>query len=74
MNNTWLLSFVFWPLLLTVCALAVLLGMWWILQGTGIVMTGFKAHHITWAYRGLGLVVFGIVVAWLSQRMRQSRR
>ncbi|HEY4943014.1 MAG TPA: hypothetical protein VII56_16415 [Rhizomicrobium sp.] len=68
MNNAWLLTSFFRPLLLTVCALAVLLGVWWILQGTGAVTTGFKAHHMTWAWRGMGLVAGGLLMAFLSRR------
>jgi hypothetical protein len=49
--------------------LSLLLGIWWILQGTGVAPVGFMANHMSWAYRGMGLVVFGIVIAWLSRRL-----
>ena len=56
-------------LLMIVGVLAVLLGVWWICQGTGLVPIGFMANHMTWAYRGMGLVVFGIVAAYGSRRI-----
>src|ERR1700681_1887074 len=54
-------------LLLTIGVLATLLGVWWICQGTGLVPIGFMANHMTWAYRGMGLVAGGIVIAILSR-------
>ena len=48
--------------------LMVLLGVWWILQGTGIVPVGFMANQMPWAYRGIGLAVVGGGVIFLSRR------
>jgi len=56
-------------LLLAVGILAVLLGAWWICQGTGLVPVGFMANQMQWAYRGIGLVVGGIIVAVISRRI-----
>jgi hypothetical protein len=56
-------------LLITIGVLAVLLGVWWILQGTGIVPVGFKAHHMQWAWRGIGLAAGGAFVVMLSRRL-----
>ncbi len=56
-------------LLLAVGVLAVLLGVWWIFQGTGLVPVGFMANNMQWAYRGAVLVVFGAVAAYFSRRM-----
>ncbi len=55
--------------LLVVGLLAALLGVWWICQGTGLVPVGFMANHMTWAYRGMGLVVFGALLTWGSRRV-----
>ena len=49
--------------------IAIVLGVWWILQGTGIAPIGFMANHIEWAYRGIGLIVVGFVVVTLSRRL-----
>lgn len=57
------------PLLLIVGVSAMLLGVLWILQGTGTMPVGFMAHHMQWAYRGIGLVVGGAVMAWVSRRL-----
>ena len=48
--------------------LALLLGIWWILQGTGLAPVGFMANQMPWAYRGMGLVVRGAVLLFLSRR------
>ncbi len=37
-----------------------LVGLFWILQGTGIVPLGFMAHQLQWAIIGLVLGVVGI--------------
>ena len=55
--------------LLAVGILMLLLGVWWILQGTGVVPVGFMAHHMQWAYRGMGLVAGGIILAVLARRI-----
>jgi len=49
--------------------LAMVLGLWWVLQGTGIAPIGFMANHIEWAYRGCGLAVVGFVLLALSRRL-----
>jgi len=49
--------------------LAILLGGWWVLQGTGIVPVGFMARHMEWAYRGVGLAVIGAAAVFFSRRM-----
>jgi hypothetical protein len=69
MNNAWLLPFVVRPLLLVAGLAAVLLGVWWILEGTGIEQIGFKANQMMWAYRGAGLVTGGLFLAYLSRRV-----
>ena len=40
--------------------LAMLLGTFWVLQGTGIVPMGFMANDITWAYRGAALFLIAL--------------
>ncbi len=46
-----------------------LLGIWWILQGTGIVPLGFMANQLQWAIIGLvsGIVGVGLLV-YLNRR------
>ena len=56
-------------LLLTIGVLAMLLGVWWILQGTGIVPIGFMANQMTWAWRGIALAAGGLIVAIISRRI-----
>lgn len=51
---------------------ALLLGFWWILQGTGLAPVGFMANQMPWAYRGIGLVVTGAVLL-LFARQNRSR-
>ncbi len=51
--------------------LALLLGIWWILQGTGLAPVGFMANQMPWAYRGIGLVVIGAVLLLFSTVRRQ---
>jgi len=46
----------------------VLLGLWWILQGTGLAPVGFMANQMPWAYRGLGLIIVGAALIFLSRR------
>jgi uncharacterized membrane protein YidH (DUF202 family) len=55
--------------LLIVGVLAIALGAWWICQGTGLVPIGFMANHMQWAYRGIGLVVGGLVLAVIARRV-----
>jgi hypothetical protein len=54
---------------LVIGLLAILLGGWWVLQGTGIVPVGFMARHMEWAYRGVGLAVVGVTAVFISRRM-----
>ena len=56
-------------LLRIVGTIAMVLGVWWILQGTGIAPIGFMANHIEWAYRGIGLIVVGFILVTLSRRL-----
>ncbi len=55
--------------LLALGVLLALLGVWWICQGTGLVPVGFMANHMTWAYRGMGLVVGGLLIVVVSRRI-----
>jgi hypothetical protein len=48
--------------------LAMALGVWWILQGTGIVPVGFMANNMDWTYRGIALVVVGLIAFVFSRR------
>lgn len=54
----------------TIGILALLLGLWWILQGTGLAPVGFMANQMPWAYRGLGLVVTGAVLLRFARQKR----
>jgi len=56
-------------IVLVIGLLAILLGGWWVLQGTGIVPVGFMARHMEWAYRGVGLAVVGVIAVFFSRRM-----
>jgi hypothetical protein len=56
-------------LILTLVSLAAIaLGVWWILQGTGIVPVGFMANNMDWAYRGAGLAAVGLVAFVFARR------
>lgn len=57
-------------ILLVVGVLAVLLGGWWILQGTGAAPVGVMANQMPWAYRGAALVVVGVVLVLFARRRR----
>ncbi|MES1993449.1 MAG: hypothetical protein V4457_07645 [Pseudomonadota bacterium] len=48
--------------------LAMLLGFWWILQGTGLAPVGFMANQMPWAYRGVALVILGGVAFFVTRR------
>ncbi len=48
--------------------LAMLLGVWWILQGTGLAPVGFMANQMPWAYRGVALVILGGMVLFFTRR------
>ena len=54
---------------LCIGALIFLLGIWWTLQGTGLVAVGFMAGHMQWAWRGLALIGLGIVLAVFARRL-----
>ncbi len=46
-----------------------LLGLFWILQGIGVVPVGFMAHQIQWAIIGLVLAIVGIgLVLFVNRR------
>ena len=49
--------------------LAIILGLWWIAQGTGLAPIGFMAKHMEWAYRGMGLVGVGAIVFFIGRRL-----
>jgi hypothetical protein len=55
--------------LMVVGVLAIILGVWWICQGTGLVPIGFMANHMQWAYRGAVLVVVGVGLGVLARRI-----
>jgi hypothetical protein len=56
-------------LILTIVSLlAMALGVWWILQGTGVVPIGFMANNMDWAYRGAGLAAIGLVAFVFARR------
>ena len=58
--------------LLVVGALATLMGVVWIGQGTGVFpypAESFMIDQMPWAYRGIGLAVAGLVVVWVSRRV-----
>ncbi len=59
----------FRSLLLVIGVLSVVLGLWWVAQGTGLVPIGFMAHHMQWAYRGAVLAVVGVVLMVVSRRI-----
>jgi hypothetical protein len=51
--------------------LALLMGLLWIGQGTGIVLwpqSSFMISQIQWAYYGAALAVVGLVLIWRSRR------
>ena len=58
--------------LLVVGALATLMGVVWIGQGTGVFpypAESFMIDQMPWAYRGIGLALAGLVVMWVSRRV-----
>ncbi len=48
--------------LVSVGILAMLLGTFWVLQGTGVVPLGLMANDIDWAYRGAALFVVALLI------------
>jgi hypothetical protein len=58
-------------LLLILGILAVLMGLLWVGQGTGLVMwpaESFMLAERAWAVRGALLAAVGLVLVWLSRR------
>jgi hypothetical protein len=54
-------------LLTTLGILALLIGLLWIGQGTGIVawpQSSFMISQIQWAYYGAALAVVGLILVW----------
>ena len=49
--------------------LTMVLGLWWVLQGTGIAPIGFMANHMEWAWRGGIVFAVGAIAFLLSRRM-----
>jgi len=41
---------------------AMLLGTFWVTQGTGVLPIGFMANDIAWAYRGAALFLLALFV------------
>jgi hypothetical protein len=59
-------------LLLGVGAVALLMGVVWIGQGTGVFpypASSFMIDQMPWAYRGIGLALAGLVVIVVSRRI-----
>jgi hypothetical protein len=54
--------------------LLALMGIFFILQGTGIVPVGFMANHIQYAYEGIVVVVVGAGLVWLANRSSSKPR
>jgi uncharacterized membrane protein len=51
--------------------LALLIGLLWIGQGTGIVawpQSSFMISQIQWAYYGAALAVVGVILIWRGRR------
>ena len=58
-------------LLLTLGILALLIGLLWIGQGTGIIawpQSSFMISQIQWAYYGAALAVVGLILIWRGKR------
>jgi hypothetical protein len=58
-------------LLLILGILAILMGLLWVGQGTGLVMwpaESFMLAERAWAVRGALLAAVGLVLVWLSRR------
>jgi uncharacterized integral membrane protein len=53
-------------------ALLILVGTWWILQGTGIVPIGFMANQVQWALTGIVLDVVAVGLLILANRSRKK--
>ena len=50
--------------------LLLVIGSWWILQGTGIVPVGMMANHIQYAYLGIVVDLIAIVLLYVAWRRR----
>ncbi len=46
---------------------AILLGAWWVLQGTGLAPVGFMANQMPWAYRGIALIMLGGMILFFTR-------
>ena len=60
------------PVLLLLGCLAILMGVVWIGQGTGVFpypAESFMIDQMPWAYRGIALALAGLAVAWMSRRI-----
>jgi uncharacterized membrane protein len=58
-------------LLLTFGILALLIGLLWIGQGTGVItwpQSSFMISQIQWAYYGAALAVVGLILIWRGRR------
>jgi hypothetical protein len=52
-----------------VSVLGMLLGAWWVAQGTGLAPIGVMANDMTWAYRGGALFVIAFLAfIWARRR------
>lgn len=54
--------------LAVVSLIAMLLGLWWIAQGTGLAPIGSMANNMEWAYRGAALFIAGLIGVIVSRR------
>jgi hypothetical protein len=64
-----ILSFAFF----IIGVLAMLMGLLWIGQGTGVVpwpKQSFMINEMPWAYRGIGLAVAGLFIVLISRRRK----
>ena len=52
--------------------LLILVGTWWILQGTGIVPIGFMANQVQWALTGIVVDVIAVGLLILANRSRKK--
>lgn len=52
--------------------LLALMGVFWILQGTGVVPVGMMANHIQYAYAGAAVVVVGGGLIWFANRPKSK--
>ena len=55
-------------ILAVIGALAVLLGIVWVLQGVNVLPGSFMTGRMEWAYRGAGLAAVGAILIWFSRR------